>query len=337
MFRSARIKLTAWYLLIIMLISLAFSMVIYRGLTLELDRIERGQRLREQQSYQNIPRPPAPSFRLDPEVLEESRQRIRLTLLAINLAILGLSGVAGYFLAGRTLKPIKNMVDEQNRFIADSSHELRTPLTALKTATEVGLRDKNMTFKEAKTLLKDNLDEINSLQSLSDELLTLTRFDKGSGNVSLSRVKLSEILEEARKKIFPLAQAKNIKLKINNVNYSLRAERSSLAELFVILLDNAIKYSPKGKIVEISAEKTDGKLVIKVTDEGVGIAEKDLSHIFDRFYRVDKARTKGFPDGFGLGLAIAKNIVEKHKGNISVKSAPGKGSCFTVSFPVRSI
>lgn len=334
MFREARLKLTAWYLLIIMLISIAFSIAIFQSLTSELDRIERVQRQR-QQAAQNLPKPPSPFLRLDPEVLEESKQRIRLILIAINLIILGFSGLAGYFLAGRTLKPIKEMVDEQNRFIADSSHELRTPLTALKTETEVGLRDKNLTLTSAKNLLKDNLDEINSLQTLSDELLRLIQFEKGNGSPSLSQIKLSEVFLEAKRKVSPLARAKNIELKIPEVRYSLKAEKNSLVELLVILLDNAIKYSQKGKSVEVIAEKPDSRLVIKVKDQGQGIDPKDIPHVFDRFYRVDKSRAKASAPGYGLGLSIAKKIVELHGGSIKVESALRKGSTFIINLPTK--
>src|SRR3989344_8850426 len=163
MFKKARLKLTAWYLLIIMLISLAFSIAIDHLLTLELTRVERVQRLRQER---RIPRIPA----IDPEVIEETKNRLRINLILINLGILGAAGVAAYFLAGRTLKTIKNMVDEQNRFITDSSHELRTPITSLKTEMEVNLRDKKLN-KDTRKILESNLEEVNSLQSLSDNLI----------------------------------------------------------------------------------------------------------------------------------------------------------------------
>src|SRR3989304_6174610 len=131
MFKSARLKLTAWYLAIIMLISVLFSLVIYQGATLELRRMERIQHFR-QESSESFRRFSMPAFVLAPEVVEETKQRIRLALVTINLMILAASGAVGYFLAGRTLKPIQEMVDEQNRFITDASHELRTPLTSLR-------------------------------------------------------------------------------------------------------------------------------------------------------------------------------------------------------------
>ena len=128
MFQSARLKLTAWYLLIIMLVSIAFSVAIYRVLIAEFARVERMQRSRRTLQVPSELRRPV----IDPEVLKESENRLRATLILINLIILGAAGGSGYFLAGRTLRPIKDMVEEQSRFITDASHELRTPLTSLK-------------------------------------------------------------------------------------------------------------------------------------------------------------------------------------------------------------
>ncbi len=328
MFQSARLKLTAWYLLIIMFISISFSVVIYRGLTEELHRVERVQRLRQMFYAQGLG-VQNPNFRLDPGVLRESERRIRLALISINLIILGVSGAAGYFLAGRTLRPIKVMVEEQNRFITDASHELRTPLTSLKSEIEVGLRNKNFTISEAKKLLESNLEEVNSLQALSDDLIRLAQY-KGYNGVVMIRMPLSLILEKAIAKVIPLARRKHIAIRNNTRPYTIRANKQALIELFVILLDNAIKYSPSKSTITIAGDKKDGTIRIHVTDQGMGIDQKDLPHIFDRFYRADKSRTKTGIAGYGLGLSIARQIAERHNGAIKVTSTLQKGSTFTV-------
>ncbi len=332
MFQKARLKLTAWYLLIIMLVSILFSLAIYRGSTLELQRIERAQRLR-QESPQNYRRNRSPVSRIDPVILEETKQRVKLALIGINLIILGVSGGMGYFLAGRTLKPIKKMVDEQNRFITDASHELRTPLTALKTSTEVGLRDKDLILKDAKALLKNNLDDINNLQALSDNLLLLAQFEKGNGGISLLTVDISEVLKNAKKKVSYLAKAKNIGIFIPEENYPIKGDMGSLTELVTILLDNAIKYSPKNTKIKVTVEKLDDQVSILVKDQGIGIDSKDIPHIFERFYRADQARSKTSSIGYGLGLSIAKKIIELHNGSIAVQSVVGKGTTITAVFP----
>jgi len=329
MFRLARIKLTAWYLLIIMLVSFSFSMAIYRMTTFELDRIERMQRLRIERIA-----PPRP-FPLDPELIAETKNRLKMMLLLINTAILGISTGLGYFLAGRTLKPIKEMLDEQNQFITDASHELRTPLTSLKTEIEVNLRNKKLTLDEAKKLLKSNLEEANSLQALSDSLIKLTQYQKGTNDLTFTELSLNSVFNEAMKKVANLAKNKKIEI-VNKVNdLKIEGNKQTLVELFVIFLDNAIKYSPQKTKIKLTSKKTDSHVLVYITDQGIGIEEKDLPHLFDRFYQADKARTKLEMAGYGLGLSIAKQIVEKHHGLIKVQSQPKKGTIFTVQLPVK--
>jgi signal transduction histidine kinase len=227
------------------------------------------------------------------------------------------------------------MVDEQNRFIGDASHELRTPLTSLKTAMEVTLRDKNLSLLNAKKTIKESITEINRLQSLSEGLLQLTQYQKPNGNLQFQKVILSEVIEEAIKKIEPLAKQKVITIDYKVEGYEINGNKFGLIDLLVILLDNAVKYSHKNTTVTITSHKTDRLVLLSVNDQGVGIAEKDLPHIFDRFYRADSARTKTAEGGYGLGLSIAKKIVEAHHGTIAVESRLGQGSKFTVLLPIK--
>lgn len=336
MFHSARIKLTAWYLLIIMLISVSFSVAMYRILTSELDRVEKLQRFRVER---RIFIPP-PGFNnedrfIDPALIKETEDRLKSILIIINCGIIGSSALAGYFLAGRTLKPIKEMVDEQNRFISDASHELRTPLTSLKSEIEVNLRDSKLSLGEAKQLLKSNLEEVNNLQILSDNLIKITQFGKGNDRLTLTSVSLLQIIKEAFKKINGLAKNKQITIENNLKEYSVYGNKASLVELFVIFLDNAIKYSPEKTKITLSNKKTDGRLLIRITDQGIGIDKQDLPHLFDRFYRADKSRTKTDVSGHGLGLSIAKQIVEEHHGSINVESKVNQGTTFTIQIPAK--
>lgn len=342
MFHSTRIKLTAWYFLIIMLISISFSAAIYRVLTSELDRVERMQKLRIEHRLPERFRiiPPqnddlSRSLYWDPEVIEETKKRIKIILIAINLAILGISTGAGYFLAGRTLRPIKDMVEEQSRFISDASHELRTPLTSLKSEIEVNLRDKHLTLSDAKKLLESNLEEVNSLQVLSDGLIKLTQYQKMKNGLSVESLSSTAIAFESIKKIAGLAKKKNISIVNDAKDYPFEGNRQTLVELLVIFLDNAIKYSPKATKINISSEKIDGNIFIHIKDQGIGVDKRDIPHLFDRFYRADKSRTKSNVSGYGLGLSIAKQIVDRHKGSVTVKSKVGEGSTFTVQIPEK--
>ena len=339
MFHSARIKLTAWYFLIIMLISLSFSAVVYRLTTLELDRIERVQRLRIERPLPGSERfvsPPNSQDQrlfLDPALIIETKNRLKMILAFINLAILAMSTGGGYFLAGKTLRPIKEMVEEQGRFITDASHELRTPLTSLKTEIEGVLRDKKLTLEEAKRLLKSNLEEVNNLQALSDGLIKLTQYQKGNNGLVFIEVSLSSVFGEAIKKVANLAQNKKIEI-VNKVNdLKVQGNKQTLVELFIIFLDNAIKYSPAKTKIKLTSKKTDHHIILQITDEGMGIEEKDLPRLFDRFYQANQARTKIQATGYGLGLSIAKQIVDQHHGSIKVKSQSKKGTTFIVQLP----
>ncbi len=353
MFRSARIKLTAWYLLIIMTISIAFSTVIYKGLINEVERIRRLQTARiehrlhildypQDLSPNNAPLPiPDNSniriINLDADLYTEAQQRILLILAVINGSIFLVSALLGYFLAGKTLRPIQEMVDEQNRFISDASHEFRTPLTSLKTAMEVSLRDKNLTVMDSKTLISESIEEVNKLQSLSDKLLQLTQYEKPHGAIMFQNLSLSPVIDKALKKVEPMTKLKNITISSPSIKQTVYGNPYSLVDLFVILLDNAIKYSPKNTAIIIAAKKTDGTVIISVKDEGIGIPKKDLPHIFDRFYRANSARSKTESGGYGLGLSIAKQIVKIHKGSIRIENNGKKGVTCIVTLPVHPV
>lgn len=340
MFHSTRIKLTAWYLLIIMLVSFSFSLVIYRMTTSELDRIERMQRARVERQFPEEIRMAPPNSDaflrpLDPALIIETKNRLKMLLAFINLAILIVSTGGGYFLAGRTLRPIKEMLDEQGRFITDASHELRTPLTSLKTEIEVNLRNKKLTLEETKKLLESNLEEVNRLQALSDGLIKLTQYQKGTNGLVFTEVSLGSISNEAIKKVDSLAKNKKIEI-VNKINdLKIEGNKQTLVELLVIFLDNAIKYSPQKTTIKLTSKKTDNHVLVYIADQGMGIDQEDIPHLFDRFYQADKARTSLGKNGYGLGLSIAKQIVEKHHGLIKVQSQLKKGTVFTVQLPVN--
>jgi len=326
MFKKTRIRLTAWYLLIIMFISISFSMVIYRFLSVEVERFSRMQRFRIERRF---------DYQADFELMKETKQRIVLTLIIINGTIFILAGALGYVLAGKTLKPIQSMVDEQNRFISDASHELRTPLTSLKTAMEVNLRDKNLSLENAKILIGESINDVNKLQSLSEELLKLAQYEQPNGNLKFETINLSTAIKEAISKTKLIAIQKEITITYKSKNYQISGNKYGLIDLIIILLDNAIKYSPNKSEIIISTKINDGSVLLSITDKGIGINEKDIPYIFDRFYRSDSARSKSNVGGYGLGLSIAKKIVSIHHGLINVESKPKKGTTIIVRFPKK--
>jgi two-component system sensor histidine kinase CiaH len=328
MFKKARIKLTVWYLALIMAISLAFSGVIYSGVDRELTRIENFQRTRIQGMIRGFPVPIEIPQGPDSNAIAESRNRIILILGFINLSILILSGFGGYFLAGRTLDPIAEMVDEQKKFVGNASHELRTPLTSLMTEIEVALRDKKLNLKQAKNMLSSNLEEVKKMSNLSNYLLRLNKSEYDKNQVEFEEVDLKNIALAAVDKIVSVAVASKIKIVEKLHRAHIQGNEESLTELATILLENAVKYSKKGGSVEV---KTYGSS-LEIKDYGVGISKKDLPRIFDRFYRADFSRSKEKTDGYGLGLSIAKSIADMHSAEIKVKSKVDRGSTFTVTF-----
>ncbi len=335
MFRFARIKLTLWYLVILTIVSVIFSLAIFRVISVELDRFEHGQRVRlEMQLKSGDLRSSQQRPFVDPSFFDELRERVALILIGINVGIVVVAGGLSYFLAGKTLQPIQEMVEDQRRFISDASHEFRTPLTALKSSIEVNLRDEKLSLKEARELLESNLEEVNELQVLSDALLELTSYEKPNHSYHLENISLSDAIECAMKKMVPLAKQKHIELKKEVDEAQITGDEKSLCELFIILIDNAIKYSPEYSVIEVITKSKDGLLTIWIKDQGMGIEQKDLPRIFDRFYRADKSRTKDKVDGYGLGLAIAQRIVGRHHGSIQVAETSNKGTTFQVNLPI---
>lgn len=341
LFQIARVKLTAWYVLLILIISVAFSVGIYEIATSELDRFDQQQQRRLENKLKDpfvtqLPediRSELERRLAEGSFIDESKRRIRLTLLLLNLGILISSGSLGYFLAGRTLRPIDEMVKQQNQFISDASHELKTPLTALKTELEVNLRDKNLSLPESKKLLQSNLEEVNSLVHLSESLLTLSQNHEQKNYSSPVNIIVNELVEAALKKVIPLAKDKKIIFENKTGKESFYGQFNSLKDCLVILLDNAIKYSQKETKITINSGRTDGMIYLSIADQGIGIAKKELPFIFNRFYRSDISRTKNNTKGFGLGLSIAKKIIVSHNGKISVKSVENKGTTFTIYLP----
>lgn len=334
MFESARIKLTAWYLVIIMFISIIFSVAFYNVSTREIRRFIRMLELRQEFRSEGIPTPAVRPGNLPTiEDLTEAENHLKIILIIINGIILIIAGGAGYILAGRTLRPIKEMLDEQNRFTTDASHELRTPLTALRAEMEASLFDKHLSIGKVRSLIKSNLEEVIKLQTLSDDLLELAQYQDPNRKKTLTNLSLLQIIEDTLKKVLPLAKKKKITINNQINDIQIRANNNDLNQVFVIIIENAIKYSPEKSKITLSCQKLDHTAEIIITDQGMGINKKDLPFVFDRFYRGDKSRTKTETTGFGLGLSIAKKIIEEHQGSINIESNLGKGTKVILRLP----
>ncbi|HSW88041.1 MAG TPA: ATP-binding protein, partial [Candidatus Saccharimonadales bacterium] len=296
MFTRARFTLTAWYQLIIMMISITFSIAFYLAASYGITHIVAGR-------YLLSPGVNPDHFTLPVSLrngLEDFKTQLRFALIIINSFIFILAGGAGYFLAGKTLKPIEESMEKQRRFVTDASHEFRTPLTALKTSIEVNMQDKEFRSPVVQDLLQRNLYQIEKLQELANRLLTLAQNQKVQ-NTHFSLLSLMPIIDEAKLKVTSLADAKQITIDTKIEDTQIHGEKASLLELFTILLDNAIKYSHKNSTITIRNTLSANATTIVVHDAGGGIAKKDISHIFDRFYRADASRSTNGTTGFGLG------------------------------------
>jgi heavy metal sensor kinase len=217
----------------------------------------------------------------------------------------------------------------ERQFTADASHELRTPLAAMQAILGV-VREGERPSGEYRLALDDLAEETNRLRGLVEDLLRLAR-GEGRTTIASERVVLSNLLIDVADSLSPLAEAKGLALHSEIAEgLTLGGDTDALIRLFVNLLDNAIKYTERGGIT-ITARVAENEILVEVTDTGIGIPPEHLQHIFDRFYRVDPARSAG---GAGLGLAIASQIAQAHGGRLEVRSAPGAGSTFMVCLPV---
>ena len=331
MFKSATFKLTLSYLGVLMVISLLFSTVVFRvstnnlvfGLNRETQELSTAFPIFNGTQY----------VQPDPISLNAGRERLLNQIVLINLVVLVAGGLISYILARETLKPIEETHEQQKRFVADVSHELRTPLTALKMESEVALMDEQVSNKELKRVINSNIEEASKIEILINNLMKLSLLEAGEVQRQFTLLDLSQIAKEAVDQLKQQALTKKIKLKLNKPAESvdIKGDRDSLIQLFVIFLDNAIKYSPQQTIISIDIEKTGNKTAnISFIDQGIGIKSEHLEHIFDRFYRADTARSGA--GGYGLGLSIAKLITDIHKANITITSTINHGTSVSVDF-----
>jgi two-component system heavy metal sensor histidine kinase CusS len=221
---------------------------------------------------------------------------------------------------------------EVRRFTADASHELRTPLTAIRTETEVAL-GKPSVPAEQRQLLGSILEECDRLTRLTDQLLTLAREEAGAA-AAAKEVELAALVGGVVETLRPLAEAKGLRLHAADRGpVSVLGDGARLRQVFCNALDNAIKYTPQGGAIDVHTEARAPDAVVTIVDTGEGIAPEHLPRVFDRFYRVDKARAREL-GGTGLGLSIARSIVAAHGGHIELTSTPGQGTTCTVALPL---
>jgi two-component system, OmpR family, sensor histidine kinase CiaH len=259
----------------------------------------------------------------------------RLTRQLVWASVIGLilGALASLLMAVRSLRPIIRALDRQRAFVADASHELRTPLTLIRTNVDAWLRRVGgLNGAYARNII----DEIEHLNRIVGDLTTLALADARQLRVEREPVELNNVVSDLMSQAQPLAEERGVSLRPElNGGMQVEADPARIRQLLLILIDNALQHTPSGGRVSVGVARENDHARITVSDTGEGIPKADLPHIFERFYRADKARSRE-SGGTGLGLAIAKWIVDAHRGEMTVWSTEGKGTEVDISLPAMN-
>ncbi|MFC5468988.1 sensor histidine kinase [Cohnella suwonensis] len=258
------------------------------------------------------------------------------TFLAVGFAMLIVIYLTSRYFANRSIAPVKEAFDKQRQFIADASHELKTPLAVINTNADVLLSNSDDKIAHQSKWLHHIKSETERMKTLTNDLLYLTEIDDARAGMLFANFNVSEAVESIILTMEAVVFEKDLELSYDiDPDLTVRGNAEQFKQVVMILLDNAIKYAnPKGSI-SLALKKRHHDVLLTVTNTGDGIPAEHLDRIFDRFYRADKSRTRK-QGGYGLGLAIAKSIVEQHRGRIYAKSAPKETTAFFVQLPVAS-
>jgi signal transduction histidine kinase len=268
--------------------------------------------------------------------VQNNLAQLRLVLLLTVPATLGGIGLAGWCLGGIAMQPIRDSYDQLQRFTSDASHELRSPLSAMISYAQYGLLSKSNDIEAQRQRFGKIFNVAKSMNTLVNNLLFLARHAGRLPPEFLQEVDFKSELLQIADEYATQEAAKHLNLTyaLPNANVIVLGDTNLLRQAVVNLLDNACKYTPAGGQVQLRLFTQSNWAVIEVTDNGIGIPEADLPHIFERFYRVDKKRSRK-TGGYGLGLSIVQQIVSAHGGHISVKSVVDKGSTFQIILPLK--
>ena len=316
-FHSAVIRLTAYYSVGVIIILTVFSVLVYGLFARSID-----EEVREDKTVMEI----------EEEFHSEAKENLLNILLLSDVIILVIAIFLSYSFSKKTLRPLEIAYQKQKRFVADAAHELRTPLAVMKAGTEV-MSQKERSMPEYKKFLSECGEEVNRLIALSNDLLFLARNESEVQN-DFAPISLSDIVAKQCELIVPYAKTKDVRVYSDITKEIVIAGKGdNITRMVLNLLKNSVDYNKAGGNVTVTLSKKGNRALFSVQDTGIGIAEKNIPFIFDRFFKADSARTQNSSVGSGLGLAIVNDIVVRHGGKINVTSVLGEGSIFNIEIP----
>ena len=302
---------------------------------------ERGVQTKVMMTSQTVSSPPMPMQTVyvgkDVTAMYNGLEKATSALAALGVIAIIFAAAIGYVLSGGAMQPIREAYERQRQFAADASHELRTPLAVVLASADLLRSDPAITSPFLKQVIEDVRDEVKKMTKLVSDLLTVARTDGKALQLKPVRMDIAAVARQTVRMMRAFAEKKDIAIKeMLPSHMEIYADEQKIRQLILILIDNAVKYTlDHGHIMVSIVLSENGRIHLSVADSGIGIAAEDQGRIFDRFYRVDKARSRRM-GGNGLGLAIAREIVEAHHGTITLESEVGKGTIFHVYLKTRT-
>ena len=302
---------------------------------------ERGVQTKVMMTSQTVSSPPMPMQTVyvgkDVTAMYNGLEKATSALAALGVIAIIFAAAIGYVLSGGAMQPIREAYERQRQFAADASHELRTPLAVVLASADLLRSDPTITSPFLKQVIEDVRDEVKKMTKLVSDLLTVARTDGKALQLKPVRMDIAAVARQTVRMMRAFAEKKDIAIKeMLPSHMEIYADEQKIRQLLLILIDNAVKYTlDHGHIMVSIVLSENGRIHLSVADSGIGIAAEDQGRIFDRFYRVDKARSRRM-GGNGLGLAIAREIVEAHHGTITLESEVGKGTIFHVYLKTRT-
>jgi two-component system, OmpR family, sensor histidine kinase CiaH len=331
-FNSAIARLTILYVAVLAVVCTIFSGFIYTLATNEIDQSSRRQVVGFRGALGRFVIDEKESELLRKSESDFARARLRTRLLLGNIVMLTLGAVLSYHFAKRTLLPLEQSARAQERFTSDASHELRTPLAAMRTEIEVVLRSSTTTTQELRATLQSSLEEVTTLQTMTENLLSLARL-KELGDKKRTTTK--KLFSPLARKYRILAKTRRMHFRAELQDIEITVNEPAILQLCTLLLNNALKYAGPSTTVWLRISSVEGELQLVVEDNGIGIPDEAKEKVFERFYKADNSRTDSRKSGHGLGLSIAKQLTEAMAGTISLATPTNnKGVAFIVHIPL---